>query len=239
MPIVIGPGIEMGPGITAERGFMPSMALVYDLDAANYSAVPVNGTKDATGTYTLSVANTTSRISWASDNGGVFRMSGASGTSADYIYGGPNWTTGQSYTVFMAYRRSITAQGRLLNTQVEAQKDWLMGLYNGNPDTFYPNYVVNLPVSGADLAWHFGWATWNTSTNLGQLYTATNTQPVGTSYSGTNAGGGGFNNLRLFSRSSGSEVQTGDIGFVKVYNGVLTLSDVQGLYAQYKSRFGY
>jgi hypothetical protein len=71
------------------------------------------------------------------------------------------------------------------------------------------------------------------------LYTATNTQPVGTSFSVTNASGGGFNNLRMFSRSSGSEVQTGDIGFVKVYNGVLTLSDVQNLYAQYKSRFGY
>jgi hypothetical protein len=55
----------------------------------------------------------------------------------------------------------------------------------------------------------------------------------------TNASGGGFNNLRLFSRSSGSEAQTGDVGFVKVYNGVLTLSDVQNLYAQYKARFGY
>ena len=239
MPIVIGPGIEIGNGITIERGFATSVSLIYDLDAANYSAVPVNGTKDATGTYTLSVANTTSRIAWASDNGGVFRMTGASGTSADYIYGGPNYTTGQSYTVFMAYKRSLTAQGRLLNTQVEASKDWLMGLYNGNPDAFYPNYAVNLPSSGADLAWHFGWATWNTSTSLGQLYTATNTQPVGTSFSVTNASGGGFNNLRLFSRSSGSEAQTGDVGFVKVYNGVLTLSDVQNLYAQYKARFGY
>jgi len=239
MPIVFGPGIVIGPGVTAGGGFVPSVTLVYDLDAANYSAVPVNGTKDATGTYTLSVANTTSRIAWASDNGGVFRMTGASGTSADYIYGGPNYTTGQSYTVFMAYKRSLTAQGRLLNTQVEASKDWLMGLYNGNPDAFYPNYAVNLPSSGADLAWHFGWATWNTSTTVGQLYTATNTQPVGTSFSVTNGSGGGFNNLRLFSRSSGSEVQTGDIGFVKVYNGVLTLSDVQGLYAQYKTRFGY
>ena len=239
MAIVIGPGIEVGPGITFERGAVVSATLVYDLDAANYSAVPVNGTKDATGTYTLSVANTTSRIAWASDNGGVFRMTGASGTSADYIYGGPNWTTGQSYTVFMAYKRSVSSGGRLLNTQVEASKDWLMGLYNGNPDAFYPNYAVNLPSSGADLAWHFGWATWNTSTTVGQLYTATNTQPVGTSFSVTNASGGGFNNLRMFSRSSGSEVQTGDIGFVKVYNGVLTLSDVQGLYTQYKSRFGY
>jgi hypothetical protein len=87
--------------------------------------------------------------------------------------------------------------------------------------------------------WHFGWATWNTSTSLGQLYTATSSQPTGTSFAVTNAGGGGFNNLRLFSRSSGSEAQTGDIGFVKVYNGVLTLSDVQLLYSQYKARFGY
>jgi len=239
MPIVIGPGIEIGNGVVIDGGFTPSATLVYDLDAANYSAVPVNGTKDATGTYTVSVANTTSRITWASDNGGVFRMTGSGATSADYIYGGPNWTTGQSYTVFMAYKRSTAASGRLLNTQVEVSKDWLMGLYNGNPDTFYPNYAVNLPASGADLAWHFGWATWNTSTSLGQLYTATSSQPVGTSFAVTNASGGGFNNLRLFSRSSGSEAQTGDIGFVKVYNGVLTLSDVQNLYAQYKSRFGY
>jgi len=211
--------------------------LVYDLDAANYSAVPVNGTSDATGTYTLSVANAGGSITWQSSNGGVFRKSNNVGT--DVIYGGPNYVTGQSYTVFMAYKRSTAASGRLLNTQVEASKDWLMGLYNGNPDAFYPNYAVNLPASGADLVWHFGWATWNTSTSLGQLYTATSSQPTGTSFAVTNAGGGGFNNLRLFSRSSGSEAQTGDVGFVKVYNGVLTLSDVQSLYSTYKARFGY
>ena len=63
--------------------------------------------------------------------------------------------------------------------------------------------------------------------------------PVGTAYSVTNAGGGGFNQLRMFSRAGGSEVQTGNIGFVKAYNGVLTLSDVQLLYSQYRARFGY
>jgi hypothetical protein len=71
------------------------------------------------------------------------------------------------------------------------------------------------------------------------LYTATSAQPTGTSFTGTNAGGGGFNQLRMFSRSAGSEVQTADIGFVKVYNGVLTLAEVQSLYATYKARFGY
>lgn len=52
-------------------------------------------------------------------------------------------------------------------------------------------------------------------------------------------GGGGFNQLRMWSRSSGSEVQTANIGFIKVYDGVLDLATVQSLYATYKARFGY
>jgi hypothetical protein len=53
------------------------------------------------------------------------------------------------------------------------------------------------------------------------------------------ASGGGFNQLRMFSRSSGSEVQSGNIAFVKVYNGVLTLVEIQAQHAEYKARFGY
>ena len=212
--------------------------LVYDLDAANYSAVPVNGSTVAgTGAFPITVANAGSSISWQATNEGLFRKSTSLGT--DVMYGGPNYVTGQSYSVFMAYRRIATSSGRLLNTQSEASKDWLMGLYNGNPDTFYPNYAVYLPGSGADLAWHFGWATWNTTTSLGQLYTATSSQPTGVAYAVTNGGGGGFNQLRMFSRAAGTEVQTADIGFVKAYNGVLTLANVQSLYATYAARFGY
>jgi len=212
--------------------------LIYDLDAANYSAVPVNGSTIAgTGAFTVTVANAGSSISWQADSGGVFRKSNATGT--DVIYGGPNYVTGQSYSVFMAYKRIATSSGRLLNTQSEASKDWLMGLYNGHDQTFYPNFAVNLPSSGADLFWHLDFATWNTSTSLGQLYSATSVSPSSVAFSATNAGGGGFNQLRLFSRSAGSEVQTADIGFIKVYNGVLTLANVQSLYATYKTRFGY
>ena len=192
---------------------------------------------DTTGTYALTIANAGASISYGTTNSGVFSKTTNSGT--DYIYGGPNWVTGQSYSVFMAYQRTATSDGRLLNTQSEASKDWLMGLYNGNPNTFYPNVSVNLPASGADLIWHFGWATWNTTTSLGQLYIATNTQPSAVAFSTTNAGGGGFNQLRMFSRAAGSEVQTGNIGFIKVYDGVIDLATVQSLYATYKTRFGY
>jgi hypothetical protein len=212
-----------------------SASLVYDLDAANYAAVPTNGST-ASG-FTLAVSNAGSSISWNSANGGTFAKSNNTGT--DYIYGGPNYVTGQSYTVFMAYKLSATSAGRLLNTQSEASKDWLMGGYNGFPNTFYPNYSVNLPSSGADTVWHLDFATWNTSTSTGSLYTSTSTAPASATYTVTNAGGGGFNQLRLFSRAAGTEVQSGNIGFVKVYNGVLTLTDIQSLHATYKARFGY
>jgi len=240
MAIAFGPGITIEGGVSVGPMLVISQPLVYDLDAENYSAVPVNGSTVAgTGGYTVTVANAGSRLSWNSANNGVFRFTGSGTTTTDTMYGGPNWATGQSYSVFMAYKLSTAASGRLLNTQSEASKDWLMGAYNGNPNTFYPNFSVNLPATGADQVWHFGWATWNTTTSTGQLWIATNTQPTNYSYTGTNAGGGGFNQLRLFSRSAGPEVQTGDIGFVKAYSGVLTLADIQGLYNYYKARFGY
>jgi hypothetical protein len=240
MAIEIGPGITMEAGITVGGGFVASVTLVYNLDAANYTALPVNGSTVAgTGGFPITVTNSTGRLSYSATNGGIFSLTGAGGTTTDTMYGGPNWVTGQSYSVFMAYQRIATVDGRLLNTQSEASKDWLMGLYTGNPNTFYPNFSVNLPGSGADLIWHFGWATWNTTTSVGQLWIATNTQPTTFTYTGTNAGGGGFNQLRLFSRSGGSEVQTGNIGLVQAYSGVFTTADIQGLYNQYKSRFGY
>jgi len=197
---------------------------------------PFTAPTDATGNYPLSISNAGS-ITYNSANGGTFVKSNSTGT--DYIIGGPNYVTGQSYTVFMAYKLSATSAGRLLNTNNEASKDWLMGAYNGNPDTFYPNFSVNLPGSGADTVWHFGWATWDTTTNTGKLFTATSTAPSTHSFTGTNGGGGGFNQFRLFSRSGGSEVQSGNIGFIKVYDGVLSLSTIQSLHATHKTRFGY
>ena len=233
-------GIQMMAMNSVQNAVASSTVLVYDLDAANYAALPVNGSVVAgTGAYTVTVSNSTSRLSWGSGNSGVFTFTGAGASTADTIYGGPNWVTGQSYSVFMAYQRIATVSGRLLNTQSEASKDWLMGLYNGNPNTFYPNFSVNLPGSGADLVWRFGWATWNTVTSTGQIWGATSTQPTTYLFTGTNGGGGGFNQLRLFSRSSGSEVQTGNIGFVKVYDGVLTTAEIQSQYTTYAARFGY
>ena len=231
--------------ITIPTSSTPVIAasLVLDLDAANYSALPANGSTIAgTGGYTVTMTNANASMAWNSANGGVFRKS--TGNTVDQLYSaGINYSAGtQPYTVFMAYKLSVTAQGRLLNAN-SASPDWLLGSWfsgTAYKNVFYPNNTVNLGSDAADTAWNFIWGTGNGS-NLSQLYIATNTAPSAVYKTGAFVGG--FNGLRLFGRYSSatasSEVQTADVGFVKVYSGVLTLTEIQSLHAYYKARFGY
>ena len=225
-----------------------SATLVYDLDAANFSAVPTNGvSKDATGTYTLTVTNAGS-ISWKSASGGYFEKNNSVGT--DIITGGPNYATSQSYTVFLAYQVDSRSGGRLLNTSSEAVSDWVAGSYfNGNylKNVYYPNTTVNLTSDAytTNSGWNFLWAVYNTTTGWGNLFiassTVNNVSGPSSVYKSVLVGTGsthGFNQLRLWSRSGGVEVQTGNIGFVKVWNGTLSTADIQQLWTTYHARFG-
>ena len=240
--------------ITFENGFsirplavpiVVSANLVFDLDAANYSAVPTNGTAVAgTGAYTITTSNTGASLAWNSANGGVFRKS-STGTS-DMFFGGPNYSSGtQPYTVFMAYKWDGVTGGRLLNAN-SSSPDFLMGIWASG--TTRMNIAFNGSFVGANsttatATWRFIWLTDDglNTTNSSKAYIATNTAPTTTN--GTRTGSGGFNGLRLFGRFSTSttsiEPVTGDVAFVKVYDGALTLADIQTLHAAYKSRVGY
>ena len=237
--------VNLGDGyVRITYGGAVATSLVYDLDAANYAALPANGSTVAgTGGYAISVANAGSSVSWNSANGGVFRKSNSTGT--DVIYGGPNYTsTSQSYSVFMAYKLYATSNGRLLNTQSESSADWLLGTYfsgSSYMNVYYPNSTVNLSSDVSDLNWHFIWATYNATTGVANLYIATNTAPAAVYKTQTFSTSSvrGFNQLRLFSRAAGSEVQTADVGFVKVWDNVLSLSNIQDLHSTYRARFGY
>lgn len=215
----------------------PPPPAVYDLDAADYAAVPTNGSTVAgTGAFPITVANAGS-ITYSSDNGGSWNKS--SGVQADTMYGGPNYATGQSYTVFMAYKLSATSAGRILNSQDET-RNWLMGSFTGRPSAYFPGFSVNLPGGSTDTVWHLDWGTWDAATNTGQIYTSTTTAPTNYAFTATNASGGGFIELRMFSRSGGTpQVQTGNIAFIKVYSSVLDLATIQYQYSIYAARFGY
>ena len=242
--MIISKGVNIKGGVIFIAPPPPLAAtLIYDLDAANYSAVPTNGSLDATGNYAITVANAGSTITWSSTANGVFAKSNSTGT--DYIAGGPNYqSSSQSYTVFTAYKVNTVSLGRLLNTTNESPNDWAAGTHNGYENVFYPGASVRLDVDPitSDTGWHLQWMTLSAGSGVGNLYVsnATNGMPS-TTYATASLGAGGnygFNQIRMFSRTSGSEVQTGNVAFIKVYNGVLSLGDIQSLWSSYHSRFG-
>ena len=202
--------------------------------AAYDSMTPFTTVNDSTGTYPV-VTNNAGSVTYSSVGNGSWGKTSNLGT--DWIRGGPNYTTGQSYTVFMAYKLSPTSSGRILNTSDESVKDWYMGSYSGSHSAFYPNFVVNQPSSSTDTNWHLDWATWDNSSGTGTLYTSTTIAPTSSAFTAVSASGGGFNQFRLFNRAGALDTQTGNVGFVKVYDGVLSLSEMQNLHSQYISRF--
>jgi hypothetical protein len=233
--------------VAAASPVVVSATLVFDLDAANYSAVPTNGTVVAgTGAYTITTSNTGASLGWNSANGGVFRKS-STGTSDMFYASGINYSTAsQPWTVFMAYKWDGVTGGRLLNAN-SSSPDFLMGLWSSSGTTrmniAFNNAFVGLSNTTADTAWHFIWMTNDglNTTNSTKAYIATNIAPTTTN--GTRNASSGFNGLRLFGRfvnsTTSSEPVTGDVAFVKVYDGALTLADIQTLHAAYKSRVGY
>jgi hypothetical protein len=160
----------------------------------------------------------------------------------NFLTFGPNFTSStQAYTVGMAYKWNGATAGRLLNANT-ASPDFLMGLWDSPASRMniaFAGTFIGSSSDAADTAWHFIWftCTGTVSATRSKSYIATNTQPTTTN--GTGSDNGGFNGLRLFSRQDNSEQVDADVGFVKVWNGELTLAEIQAEYTTYAARFGY
>ena len=241
-PLTIGAGIEIGAGIGVGPAFRLT-SLVLNLDAANYTAMPVDGTTIAgTGGYTITTLNPGGSMSWDPADGGIFRKTTSADT--DFLTYGPDYYASPSpYTVMMVYRSQPGAEGRLLNANSGAP-DWLAGLWgNGGAlqNVFFNGDFVGSPTA-ADDAWQFIWATYNGNPGspVSQNYIANSGSPY---LYGTNATNGEFQGLRLFGRylnaTTSSEVPTADVGLVKVWDGVLGLTAIQTQWSTYRIRFGY
>lgn len=251
--MIINGGMTLSQGMKFTPAPLPvsiSVPLVFDLDAANFSDAPTNGSKDATGTYTLTVNNASSTIGWSSSNGGIFTKSAS--TATDNIVVGPN-TTSANYSVFMAYQPqaiSSGGQGRILSTN--SGQDWLLGTYAPSPgsgtmymNVYYPGSEVWLSHDASDANWHFIWATYNYTSGVANLYIASSTVnntvgPTAVYKTVTFAANSnrGFNQFILWCRPGPSEASRGNIGFIKSYSGPLTVTDVQNLWGLYHNRFG-
>ena len=242
------PGIRIGTGISIGGGTYigwtpPVPVLVLNLDAASYSAIPVDGSVIAgTGGYTITTLNPGGSMTWSATNGGIFRKT--ADTDTDFLAFGPDFSTTTSpYTVMMVYRSQSGALGRLLNAGT-ASPDWLLGLWGsggGVQDVFFNNSFVG-PTEAQDNTWQFIWATYNGNAGspVSNSYIAAATSPT---LNGTETTNGGFEGLRLFGRYStgttSTEVPTADVGLVKVWDGALGAGDIQAQWNTYKTRFGY
>jgi hypothetical protein len=118
-----------------------------------------------------------------------------------------------------------------------------MGLWGnggGVQDIFFNGSFLGSSSTAQTGAWRFAWMTSNGTTTT-NAYAAGSTAPTTTH--GTRAGVSGFNQLRLFGRYvsgvQNTEVVTADVGLVKVWDGVLTLSQIQTQWSTYNTRFGY
>jgi hypothetical protein len=184
-------------------------------------------------------------MSWNAANSGVFRIASVASNSTDFMTFGPNYSGTQAYTVAMAYKWNGVTAGRLLNAN-SASPDFLMGLWGSGTarmNIAFSNGFLGSSSDAADTAWHFIWftSTGISGATISKSYIATNIQPTGTY--GTSGSNAGFNGLRLFGRFAStttvSEPVDADVGFVKVWNGELTLAQIQAEHATYKTRFGY
>jgi len=224
--------------------------LVLNLDAANYVALPTNAsTISGTGSFPITVNNTGASLSYSSANGGYWTKSNTTALNDFFTFGPDYSAASKPYTVMMIYRSVGATGGRLLNANT-ASPDWLMGLW-GSP-TFVQNIAFNGAFIGSNSTaanglWQMGWFTYNggTPSATSNSYIANATVndvsgPAGTF--GTGASGGGFNGLRLWGRFSNATTITepvrADVGLVKVWDGVLTLSQIQTEWATYHTRFG-
>jgi hypothetical protein len=164
----------------------------------------------------------------------------------NFLSFGPDFTSStQAFTVGMAYKWNGATAGRLLNANT-ASPDFLMGLW-GSPaaqmNIAFAGSFIGPNNTAANTAWRFIWftCTGTVSATRSKSYIATTTAPSGTN--GTGSDNGGFNGLRLFGRfvnsTTSSEPVDADVGFVKVWNGELTLAQILAQYAAYAARFGY
>jgi hypothetical protein len=233
LPLTAAPFMDLSTNLATvtNTGTVTTTASAPSLTAA---------TTDVTGTYTLSSSNTSGRISWSTDQGGVFRNTFSGDGINAYITGGPDWSAAtRSYTVFIAYKLTGTSNyGRLVNSNTFSP-DFLIGGYSSKSKALYSDGgQVNL-AGPVDTVWHLDWGRYNKKTTTGSLFSVTTAQPTSTPAYTATVSMNAFNQLKLFSKADGNECAAGDIGVIRVWDGAMTTAQMQAEWAAFHTRFGY
>ena len=200
-----------------------SAGLVVYLDAGNTSSYPGSGTvwTDLSG-----FGNNGTLVNgptYSSVNNGVIVLNN------NYIDVGINMSS-TNYTV-MGAARYVSTGGRTFSAK---NNNWLMGHWDGATQNYYAEGWVSSPGTGpSDTNWRIYAATGNISADSYSMFTN------GVLTAGPNSGGGaGPNQFSIGSYAASSEFSNSLIGFMLVYNRVLTVEEIQQNFNVFRGRYG-
>jgi len=225
-------GVEVNPGQSASLG--PVLPITSGLqlywDPGNISSWPGSGTT----VYDLSGNNNNgtlvNNILYTSSNQGVFTWA-ANPVNKNYIYstGSQVNLTGSNYTVMGAARYiNFTTSGRVISSY----NNWLVGQWSTGTTSYYAEGNISLNSTVNDNNWRIYTANGINGGNY-QLYVNNVLNAQSTSGTqgpkGIQIGSWGNNN---------EEFSTGQLGFLLVYNRVLTTEEMTQNYNYFKDRYG-
>lgn len=183
---------------------------------------------DSSGNGNHGILNTTTGVTWSSDFGGVWNLNGVSGS---YItVAGFNMSTSDN-TVIVASRYNGGTRGRILSGNAN---NWLLGHHGDSAEDHYANGWVRNAGSANDQTWGIHVATRNHASDFSS-YWKNGVKIVNNSTAGAN-GPAGFSIGRWY--GSNNEYSTAQVGYVAVYNRVLSDAEIINATNALRGRYG-
>ena len=186
---------------------------VEDMQCKLAGMTNTSGTNWAGATLSGSMSMTTSSIR-------AVTLSGANSLQT-----GMDLTTGQ-YTISVA-QRFVVIGGRITTTSVN---NWLLGAWGSQTDVYYSVGWVTPSSGTSDTNWRIVTGTVDTVNDVYNLYIN------GILTYSNNAGSAGPNGLGI--NVYPSEPSNSEVGFLQVYNRVLSASEVKQLFNSQRGRYG-
>jgi len=235
MAIVLGPGIEVGPGITIASIPLPtpvSSGLQVYLDAGNPSSYPGSGP-----TWTSLVNGYTGTLqagtSYSASNGGVISFNGTSG----YVTLLNTTFRALTNNLSVEYWYQSTNNRPGLMNNGSGSNGFVFGYYSSTPANFkVTKYGVIDIFAGAipqNTAWHQAVLTYSSTTGTRVYIDGALSSPTSANTGNLTPGNTTFN----IGVSEGN-YHNGAIGIVRWYNTVLSLANVQQNFEADRARYG-
>ena len=204
------------------------------LDAAFYTGSE-NWLDNSGNSNNAIFVNPDNAITWVNTFSGVFQSTGNSG---NYLRIPSISLYNTDYTIIGASRFLNPANPS--HRIITSSNNWFLGHWNDTVLDYYVNDgFVHGPEGSADTQWRIyaGTGSLNTSPKNFKFYVNGTKLADGPSPDGANVGHGP-QEIQLLGESLFNETTNGQIGFLLVYNRILSDTEILNIFNTYRSRYG-